>query len=117
MQVPDAEQVITAPLTTEGLVPEHILLDPEEWAAPVPPPSTDTSDQILTTIAVLAGCGIVFAMLGALISPYFISPLIENVTGSPVERAADVRPMGAIAGLIAGLFAGATWGWISAADR
>lgn len=116
MQVPGAGEIVTALFTNEERSPEEILLEPEEWAAP-PPPKPDTSDQILNNIVILAGCGIVFALLGAMLSPFFISPLIESVTGAPVERAADVRPMGGIAGLIAGLLIGATWGWISAADR
>lgn len=117
MQVPGAEELVTAPPPAEEPTPESILLEPETWDTPEPLPRQNTGDQTLTTIAVLAGCGIVFAFIGAIVGPYFISPLIESITGAPVERAADVRPMGIIVGLITGLFVGATWGWIAAADR
>lgn len=115
MQVPGAEEV--APATMPDHEPDPLLPDPEVWDTPEPLPRSDTGTNALNTIMVLAACGFVFALIGAAIGPYFISPVIESITGAPVEQASDVRPMGAIVGLIIGLFAGATWGWIAAADR
>jgi len=74
-------------------------------------------DRMLKTAAVLIGTAAVFTLLGWLIGPLFLSPLMERITGTPVERAADLRPMGGIIGLLTGLFLGASYGWIAGASR
>lgn len=79
--------------------------------------SSAVEDRMLRTAAVLIGTAAVFTFLGWLIGPLFLSPLMERITGTPVERAADLRPMGGIIGLLTGLFLGASYGWIAGAQR
>lgn len=74
-------------------------------------------DRLFRTAGVLIGTAVVFTFLGWLVGPMFLSPLMENITGSPVEHASDLRPMGGILGLLTGLFFGASYGWIAGAER
>lgn len=74
-------------------------------------------DRLLKTVAILAGVGAAFTLLGWLIGPLFLSPLMESITDTPVETASDLRPMGSVLGLLIGLFFGASYGWIAQAER
>ena len=74
-------------------------------------------DRVLRSAVILIGMGAFFAFLGWLVGPLFLSPLMENITGTPVESASDLRPMGGILGLLTGLFFGASYGWIANAER
>lgn len=74
-------------------------------------------DRLLKTIGILAGTGAVCAFIGWLLGPIFLAPLMESITATPVESQDDLRPMGAIMGLLIGLFFGASYGWVAQADR
>jgi hypothetical protein len=74
-------------------------------------------DRLLKTVGILAAAGAVCAILGWLIGPLFLSPLMESITGTPVESAGDLRPMGATLGLLVGLFFGAGFGWVLQPER
>jgi len=116
------------------------ILEPIEVAEPVKPPeeleewwledeqsgtgtlpivrSPETfEDRLLKTVGLLAGCGAVFAFIGWLIGPVFLAPAMESITGTPVENPGDLRTMGATAGLLIGLFFGASIGWIFQGER
>jgi hypothetical protein len=74
-------------------------------------------DKALRTVIVLVCTGAVFTFLGWLVGPLFLSPAMESITGTPVERASDLRPMGGLIGLFVGLFIGAGYGWIAGSQR
>lgn len=99
---------------TEWWLDEDEVQHQEQRAALSP---AAIEDRLLKTAGVLIGTAVVFTFLGWLVGPLFLSPLMENITGTPVERAADLRPMGGILGLLTGLFFGASYGWIAGAER
>ena len=74
-------------------------------------------DRLLKTVGILAGTGAVCAFTGWLIGPIFLTSVMESITGTPVENADDLRPMGTVIGLLTGLFFGASFGWIAQAER
>lgn len=79
--------------------------------------SSAVEDRLFKTVGILLGVSAAFAFLGWLVGPLFLSPLMENITGTPVEHASDLRPMGGLFGLLVGLFFGASYGWIAQAER
>ena len=79
--------------------------------------SSAVEDRMLRTAMILLGTAAVFTFLGWLLGPLFLSPVMESITGTPVENASDLRPMGGILGMIVGLFFGASYGWIAGAER
>lgn len=70
-------------------------------------------DQILKTVGILVAAALIFGFIGWLAGPLVLAPAMEDITGSPVEHLSDLRPMGAVLGLITGLFFGACVGWIN----
>lgn len=74
-------------------------------------------DRLLKTVGILAGAGAVCAFIGWLLGPIFLAPLMESITGSPVENINDLRPMGTVMGLLTGLFFGAGIGWVVQPER
>jgi hypothetical protein len=58
------------------------------------------------------GVSVAFFMLTGWLAGPMLSGTIEHFTGTPVENGSDLRPMGAILGLMVGFFIGATGGWV-----
>jgi uncharacterized Zn finger protein (UPF0148 family) len=69
------------------------------------------------SLMVIGGAGVVCALLGWLIGPSLLESPFERLTGATVEDPADLRTMGTIGGVIAGLFIGATCGWVIWSDN
>jgi hypothetical protein len=72
--------------------------------------------RTVVTITSLVGAAVFCIFIGWLIGPRFLEPLMENITGAPIDNPDDLRGLGAFIGLLGGLFIGATGGWIIWAD-
>jgi len=66
----------------------------------------------MQSIIFMVGSVFVFALLGWLIGPTLLVGPFEGLTGTTVEDPSDLRGMGTMGGLIAGMFVGATGGWV-----
>lgn len=122
LSVPGTE-LFEPPMTVEPQQPRETL---DEWwleddggaAAIQQPRRTELfEDRLFKTVGILAACAVVCAFIGWLAGPPFLAPLMENITGTPVEDTSDLRPMGTILGLLTGLFFGAALGWVFQAER
>jgi hypothetical protein len=69
----------------------------------------DAERRQLNTIVFGLGAVIVCALLGWLAGP-LLAGFVEGLTGTPVENKNDLRPMGAIFGLLGGFMVGAIGG-------
>jgi hypothetical protein len=70
----------------------------------------------LLSIAVIV-CAAALCLLLGLASAPLLAPLIESLTGSPVQDTSDLRPLGGLLGLLGGLLVGAIGGWIIWSNR
>ena len=70
----------------------------------------------LMIVAVLGGAVLIGILLGVLAAP-LLAPLMESLTGVEIENVNDLRPMGGIIGLLAGLTVGAVAGWVMQPSR
>lgn len=73
--------------------------------------------EMMPMILGLAGTGIVCVLLGAFVAPILLASVFENSLGVAVEDSADLRPLGAILGLLVAAFVGAIGVWITAPRR
>ena len=78
--------------------------------------SARQADDPLPVIAMLVGAGL-FCVVAGVIGVPFLAPVIEENIGIVIENPADLRPIGAILGLLVGLFIGTIGMWISAPGK
>jgi uncharacterized membrane protein AbrB (regulator of aidB expression) len=72
----------------------------------------EVEQRRMLTLAFI-GIAVVFcASLGWIIGPAMLDGPIESLTGTPVEEPSDLRGLGTFVGLIAGMFIGASGGWV-----
>ncbi len=120
MTVPGIEILEPSPANEPVKPPEELdewWLDDESTAGAAARPRPTAvldEDRLLKSAAILIGTAAVCAFVGWLCGP-LLAPLMENITGSPVQDTNDLRPMGSIFGCLSGLFLGACIGWISQA--
>lgn len=103
--------------------------EPPEWwrdeaiaggAADVPLTTMSFEDverRKMQSLTFIGGAVLVCALLGWLIGPSLLVGPFERVTGANVEDLSDLRGMGAMGGMIAGMFIGATGGWVIWSSR
>jgi len=77
----------------------------------------DIERRRMQSIGFIVGAVVVCTFLGWLIGPSLIVKPFEGLTGTTVENLDDLRTMGAIGGMIAGMFVGATGGWVIWSSR
>ena len=70
----------------------------------------------MQSIVFMGGSIFVFALLGWLIGPSLLVGPFEGLTGTTVEDPSDLRGMGTMGGLVAGMFVGATGSWVLWSD-
>jgi hypothetical protein len=80
------------------------------------PSSDDVERRQFLTIATMIAAAVLCTLLGWLLGPQ-LTGAMESVTGTPVEDPSSLRGLGAFVGLLVGLFAGATGGWIIGSGR
>lgn len=93
-------------------------LEDEAAGRPVPKAQSSVAvdeDRLIKTVAILIGTAVACAFVGWLAGPPLLAPVMENITGSPVEDMNDLRPMGSIFGFVSGIFLGACIGWAAQA--
>ena len=64
----------------------------------------------------IGGAVAICTLLGWLIGPALLESPFERLTGTTVDDPSDLRTLGTICGLIAGMFIGATGGWVIGSD-
>ncbi|MEZ4520843.1 MAG: hypothetical protein R3A46_04215 [Thermomicrobiales bacterium] len=112
-QISTAKQPSIAPKSDEELV---------EWWNEADEDSTyknssaDEQDQ-LPVILGLVGTAIVCVALGAFVAPMLLASAFESSLGVTVDNPNDLRPLGAILGLLTGAFIGAIGMWVTAPRR
>lgn len=78
--------------------------------------SAQRSDDPMPVILGLVGAGLFCIVAGVIGMPY-MAPVIERNIGVVIEDPNDLRPIGGIIGLLAGLFIGAIGMWVSAPGK
>jgi hypothetical protein len=100
--------------------PEAARADLVEWwreddtADGPPAPRLTLADverrRMQTFVAI--GVGVVVCTVFGWLAGPLLAPALERLTGATIEHPSDLRGMGALLGFIAGMFCGATGGWI-----
>ena len=91
---------------------ETLNADPLDEPATKLPSFEEIEQRRMQSMLFIGGAVLVCAFLGWLIGPSLLVGPFEGLTGTTVEDPSDLRGMGTIGGILAGLFIGATGGWV-----
>lgn len=74
--------------------------------------AAEPEDQLVIFLG-LAGAVVFCVVVGVLLAPPLLTPVMENITGTPVENPGDLRPVGGVVGFLVGLFIATIGLWVS----
>lgn len=118
MVVPDSE--LTASPQQKPVAPKNDDELVEWWndAEEEPYINSAADEESQTPIILgLVGTAAVCVVFGAFVAPMLLASAFENSLGVTVENPNDLRPLGAILGLLTGAFIGAIGMWVAAPRR
>jgi len=108
---PDEQQLV------EWWKHETLNVEPLDEPATPLPSFEDIEQRRMQSMIFIGSAVIVCALLGWLIGPSLLIGPFEGLTGTTVENPSDLRGMGTIGGILAGLFIGSAGGWVIWANK